>query len=217
MVTTSVTATAYDGTDNPTNATDAFPTDEWLPWGEFGNYQGENLDVKPEARNNPSLPENVSLVNLPLTWGDVSEAVLSGRPQCLQRLPGANREFIEWSKSLKEKYVSLKHHILVKYWGFEAHTDTETGKLATDPEDELKLKVHQRRLIVRNGFPYEFVEGIEHWVLWSLDSMTADETHPLVEARFPHNKYDRIVFVQLTNFRSFPAFFHAHIVVRVKP
>jgi len=86
----------------------------------------------------------------------------------------------------------------------------------TNKKEAIDLEHETHQLIWRkNDFPYNFEQGMEHWLLWSTEKLPAEKIQEHIKAKFPD--LDTTYFVNPTQLQSVLAVWHCHVLTRPKP
>lgn len=64
----------------------------------------------------------------------------------------------------------------------------------------------------RNDFPYNWEDGIEHYLLWSNEEVPDNEIEGYIQDLMPHCS-DYLWFVNPAELKSIPEIWHAHVIV----
>ncbi|KAK3302531.1 uncharacterized protein B0T15DRAFT_514557 [Chaetomium strumarium] len=104
------------------------------------------------------------------TWDELRQIIQDNRLAVLKRKPSDLRRYMDWTTKTKAEYGSMTNfliaHRLPKAWGPPPFTPASTIPFA-DPSDY--------RVLI-NDWPYGFVEGITHIVVWSRTPIPTDNT-----------------------------------------
>ncbi|KAH6636105.1 hypothetical protein F5144DRAFT_600875 [Chaetomium tenue] len=104
------------------------------------------------------------------TWDELCQIIQNNRLSVLKRKPSDLRRYMKWTADTKAEYGGITNfliaHRLPKAWGsppFEPASNTPFA----DPSDY--------RVLI-NDWPYGFVPGITHIVVWSRTPIATDNT-----------------------------------------
>ena len=111
---------------------------------------------------------------------------------------------------LKSKYVSVSDYIKISHFGF-SEVSAGNGKLKSKIEAASSSKL----LLMKNDFPYNFGEKIEHYVLWKLNSaVTEVEIKAKCENLLKQDGNKRVAFWENTqDLKSIRDLDHVQIIV----
>lgn len=120
------------------------------------------------------------------------------------------------------------------------HGDCELYILERNDKSDIKYKKHKSKItnivsyiknkydldnkkivFVKNPFPYDFVDGINHYILWSSNPLTSEEINNYLNAYFnkPKSKfkYEFTWFVNHVQNMSIPDIWHCQVFWRRYP
>ena len=102
------------------------------------------------------------------------------------------------------EYATIEDYILAKVFGSKAVL--KSGRKVCEV-----CKVRTGRVVKwrENDFPYALESGIEHYILWSTESLTEEEIVKECES-FSTKEY--LFFVNPPKFRSVKRVWHAHVM-----
>jgi hypothetical protein len=142
----------------------------------------------------------------------------------LSRSLQQEQEYQVYLRDLKRKWRSVYDHILVSKFGFEAQQKEQPrGDDASNPWFQRRWQAYPpltqvkavQKVLMRNDFPYNTDEDIEHWVLWKLvENITKeeiDEAKDELRERLG-NVVDILHWVNPPHLKSLPDIDHAHFL-----
>ncbi|KAM7188680.1 N-acetylglucosamine-induced protein 1 [Naviculisporaceae sp. PSN 640] len=159
------------------------------------------------------------------TWDDLKRITETNDLAALKRKPSDLRRYIKWTAQTKADYGStteyLLAHRLPKTWGRPPFTPVSDVPFA-EPSDYR---------VLMNDWPYGFVPGITHIVVWSrtpiptdpeIGDMTAESRQTVadfvrqyfVDAIGPGGEDKVLWFKNWTALQSVRALDHIHVLVR---
>ncbi|KND03912.1 uncharacterized protein SPPG_01363 [Spizellomyces punctatus DAOM BR117] len=148
----------------------------------------------------------------PLTWDEIRIAVDSGQWQMFSRTAEVLDEYFKWREAALKSFVTVADELKIEVLGYISQVDANTGKLcAVRPSDPSHLRDKVLRL---NSFPYATKPHgqIQHYVLWSLEELTEDQTEALLKERMPGHEF--IHFVNPPHRKTIPEIHHYHVFCR---
>ncbi|KAI5301004.1 hypothetical protein KEM56_002044 [Ascosphaera pollenicola] len=95
------------------------------------------------------------------TWDDIKNIIAQNNLAALRRTPSELRKYRVWSANIKMQYGSVVNYIVRERLHWPPVDDMNTQVVNPIPfADERDYK------ILRNDWPYGFVPGISHMVVW---------------------------------------------------
>ena len=150
-----------------------------------------------------------------LEWNEVVHIInVEGDLDKLTRSEKQQREYMIYTRRIKEEWRSVMDYVLYTKFGLEKMMDGRDNRWYVYPPLSEITGVHTR--IVRNDFPYCFQRNIEHWVLWKIgeDCSESDITAAKDSIRKDlENVRDFIHWINPPHLKSLPEVDHAHILV----
>jgi len=125
------------------------------------------------------------------------------------RSPDGLRRMKEFMSVKRAQWNTSRDFILNRFFGSEYETDPLTSRFAIVPNTH-KYRVY----FVPNDFPYHVEDGIEHWILWSLDEMSSEEAKRFLDAKLigPEGQFlEYVYFVNPPAIQSIPDVFHFQV------
>jgi len=153
--------------------------------------------------------------NVALSWNECKQIVAEDRLELLGRSDTQQSSYDEFTRGIKDKYEHVKDYLFVSKFGFEAEASPITGKLRVNilpgslSTDRLNLCI--------NDFPYNYEEGIAHYVLWKLGTQLTEKE--IVDAQDSLLRDERLGakdacwYVNPPHLKSILEIDHAHILV----
>jgi hypothetical protein len=149
----------------------------------------------------------------------------------LKRLPSDLRRYLAWSHSIKKDYGGIVPYVIQERLRWKPLT---SGAPTFAHTSEIPFQVRSDYAVLRNDWPYGFVPGITHLVVWSKTPIAADDTKGDVtdESRkliedFVHDFFvkdlgeegrERVLwFKNWVSLQSVRGVDHVHVLVRDAP
>ena len=107
-------------------------------------------------------------------------------------------------------------HFVTIFCRFGYNYETVDGKkVVTLKEGNFE---EDKTVFVENDFPYYFVDGISHYLIWSHKPVPNEQVHTLVREKVPElfNK-EYLFFTNPPHLQSVKSIRHVHILLRDKP
>lgn len=152
-------------------------------------------------------------VSIPLlTWDEVTKIIQKGELEKLGRSNEQHHEYVEFMDQIKNNYASVVDYLLISKFQFDS--ECVNGKVAA-----IRSPAQQGRLLLAtNDFPYNFEDGIQHFVLWKLggavlESEISDAISEIISKASP-DPVECVSYVNPLALKSIPEIDHAHILVR---
>jgi hypothetical protein len=124
-----------------------------------------------------------------------------------KRSPCIEKKYVAYRKQVLVRYNSLDDYLKCKVLKYGWFIDNKGKRHALLNDSSLQYA------IVRNKFPYDLPEKVQHWVLWSQHPRRLATIDKLVRQQFGKDVvFER--FVNDTTTRSVSNLWHAHILVR---
>ncbi|KAF1986341.1 hypothetical protein K402DRAFT_431269 [Aulographum hederae CBS 113979] len=170
---------------------------------------------------------------IPHSWEDLKQVIAAGDLSLLKRTPTSLRDYILWTRDVRQTYGSVMNCILQERLGWEGEESAETLSSGsgsgfvcanlTPFEDERDYRV------LRNDWPYGFEEGMVHLVIWvkrlgevdgegGLTKKGREEVEGFLDVGGGKGggvaKEDLLWFRNSRKWQSVQALEHIHVVVR---
>lgn len=144
----------------------------------------------------------------------------------LSRSPSQEVVYQQHCNKVRKEWKSISDYMLAKVFNFETVqcSKSDSGKLAARPIlDGVTCTMKPMKKLVRNDFPYNFVEGIEHWCLWKIGSDIEveeifDARRKIVKESQEDGKHveDLMHWTNPPHLKSLPEIDHVHILCLAK-
>ena len=112
---------------------------------------------------------------------------------------------------LRDEWRSTADFIRWRFFQAEKKTDSETGRLWTEPflADE-----PVRFVWSKNDFPYRLADGIEHCLLWMSRPLQGDDVDAVIESEIRrHTRFPFCWAFQKPAYQTVPSVAHAQVFV----
>jgi hypothetical protein len=150
-----------------------------------------------------------------LSWKQVKDIILAGDLHLLGRSSSQQETYDRFRKQVKEEWETLSDYLFSTKLGYEKTISSSTGKyMAFKPLSSL-----EKLVLLPNDFPYNFEDGIIHFILWKVGNViTDDEINDIINQEFNSgSRYsDYAVYINPSHLKSIPDIEHAHILFHVK-
>ena len=146
-----------------------------------------------------------------LRWEDLQRILRTGALDELERTHAMQKQYSEFSKRLKEEWVSVGDALLHRLFCWPSARCPERGKLMASAPSALQPQL----LWAVNDFPYALSEGIQHHCVWSSAGEVApQELQAFVLQHRPSHTWQSIVFCNPVHLQSVRNVWHAHVMSR---
>ncbi|KAI8815310.1 hypothetical protein BJ742DRAFT_848181 [Cladochytrium replicatum] len=148
------------------------------------------------------------------TWSQILEIIEHNEYDRFSRFP----ETLEIYKAFREKtlasYATIADFVRINTLKFPSTIDSNGFLVSENPKDWSWWK--GRTFAHPNDFPYATAGGIVHWVVWSVDPLTLEDTEKVLRNELGSD-YDIVVFENPVYRKTIPDVSHTHGFVRKKP
>ena len=198
-------------------------TTRWVSGGNTNSSNGSNTSEEEEFVNNPAgLPyREYGYRSRPFTWDELHQIIVEDQELArLSRSVEDEERYGKERKLLLEQYDTIYDHILCSKFKFDKVVDDVSGKWkAVKNRTGNSSEEKPMMVLLPNDFPYFIDFGIEHWVLWKLQSNITQEDvdHSIEELEDKYGDViDTIWWENPPALKSLPDINHIHILVRRK-
>lgn len=116
-----------------------------------------------------------------LTWSDLRTIISSNALEALKRRPSDLHKYLAWSHEIKSQYGGIVPYVIRERlrWSPVVHQQLEGEGQTAAPRFQhySKIPFQDQRdyAILVNDWPYGFVEGIRHLVVWSKTPIATED------------------------------------------
>lgn len=148
-----------------------------------------------------------------MTWPEIKQTISEGRLEKLGRSSANLVVYRKFGADTNEKWVSTWNYVLVSKLSLGSIVDPESGKLKANMEEYEQTR-DVRFNFSLNDYPYNFEEGVYHYILWKIGSDITNEDISKYEtkAREIHGSVESITFLNPPHLKSIKNVDHAHIL-----
>jgi hypothetical protein len=144
---------------------------------------------------------------MPLYWKDLL-AKARGDNILLWRTPDVSKAYLLKSASLNAIYARYSDFIKIKYLGWE--TIKRSDGLLESQRTPKSLSIR----LTYNAYPYDLDHGIDHYVLWCVDTPPLDLYETVHKLLSNVDKCDIIAHVNYDHERSIMDLWHCQVFIR---
>ncbi|KJY01810.1 hypothetical protein TI39_contig278g00048 [Zymoseptoria brevis] len=166
-----------------------------------------------------------------ITWDDLKQIIEDNTLENLKRLPSDLRRYLAWSHNTKRAYGGIVPYVLQERLRWKPLTN---GPPTFAHTSEIPFQVRSDYAVLQNDWPYGFVSGISHLLVWSKTPIPTDEvrgdvtetSRKLIED-FVHDYFikdlgedgsERVLwFKNWVSLQSVRGVDHVHVLVRDAP
>lgn len=135
-------------------------------------------------------------------------------------------EYFRRKHDVAEKYIELKKKVqtewvsMTDYIAWDVFNEDIVFKQIGGHDIKKSVRRNWKQLtpyktrITLNKFPYHWNDDIEHYVFWSVNTLSDEEITRQIEEIFPSKTFDWVYFINPPSKQSVPDIFHAHILVQ---
>lgn len=117
------------------------------------------------------------------------------------------KKYLKHRAATLKKYATYEDYIKIRHMGFEAVNNIDGRMVAREVPGKIKPWYFSK-----NTFPYDIGNGISHYILFSLKSMSETKIESLVGKLLGGKDY--AYFRNPSGFRSMPDIWHVQIFVK---
>jgi hypothetical protein len=181
--------------------------------------QSGNVWEEKEEEDKPLPPiKPLHICDHKFSWEEVHDVIQKREFARLGRLEDDFAVYSKFMDEVKKKYVTVGDYILHSKFGYPCvptpinESDPSETKLAAVVPEHI-----DNDLIIwtKNDFPYALEEPIEHYLIWSHNTLPKEKILSLIDHNLPNKEF--VYWINPPILRSVANVFHVHILARPKP
>ncbi|KAI8816787.1 uncharacterized protein EV422DRAFT_269229 [Fimicolochytrium jonesii] len=168
----------------------------------------------------------------PLNWEQIRHIVDTGQWEKFSREQKVIDDYVIWRDSVQRTYNAAADQLRIEIFGWASELDPATNRLRAIPVHSTTTVPTPNgfvdalstapvvpvvdKVLRQNFYPYWTTPAgeITHYVLWSVEEMSAEEVGAFCEQEKPG--YEFIYFVNPPHRKTIPEIHHYHVFTRLK-